>query len=86
MLQRILADPEGFRAHIDDIDIALGPASPGASKLRRMLRKAEEAISPSRARVKNQHYVSQVVLRQFVETTNAGRVLIRHPRSGSGGW
>ncbi len=78
VLERILADPDAFRAHIDDIDSALGLASPGKSKLRRMLRMAEQAISPTSGRVKDQHYVSQVVLRQFVEIVGAGRVLIRH--------
>ncbi|MGO8872141.1 MAG: DUF4238 domain-containing protein [Acidimicrobiales bacterium] len=78
ILERILADPDGFRAHIDDIDAALGQASPGKTRLRRMLRMAEQAISPSSKRVKVQHYVSQVVLRRFVETLEAGRVLTRY--------
>jgi hypothetical protein len=78
VLERILADPDGFRAHIDDIDAILGSASPGKAKLRRMLRMAEQAVSPTSGRVKDQHYVSQVVLRQFVEPVKAGRVLTRH--------
>lgn len=81
MLQRILADPDSFRTHIDDIHAALGHQSPGTSKLRRMHRMAERAISPMSGRVKNQHYVSQVVLRQFVEPTQAGCVLSRHDLS-----
>jgi hypothetical protein len=78
VLQRILADPDSFRTHIDEIHAALGSQSPGTGKLRRMLRLAEQAVSPMSERVKNQHYISQVVLRQFVEPTQAGRVLTRH--------
>jgi hypothetical protein len=78
VLERILADPDGFRAYIDEIDSALGSTSAGKSKLRRLLRLAEKAISPTSGKVKDQHYVSQVVLRQFVEPVKAGRVLTRH--------
>jgi hypothetical protein len=76
-LQLILGDPVGFRAHVDDIAAALAPAGPSKTRLLRMLRMAENAISPSSKKVKDQHYVSQVVLRQFVETIKAGNVLTR---------
>jgi hypothetical protein len=78
-LQLILGNPDAYRAHLDDIDVALGPASPGKGRLARLLRLAEAAVSPSSGRVKRQHYVSQVVLRRFVEpVSGVGRVLSRY--------
>lgn len=66
-----------IRQHLSEIDAALGSQSPGLVALDALVTKTERAISTSQPTVPNQHYISQVVLRQFTEPTPAGKVLAR---------
>ena len=77
-LTAILGDPVAFRSHVARLDAALGSASPGIHGLIELVDKAERAVSTSSGTVNDQHVLSQVVLRRFVENIPPrGRILAR---------
>lgn len=76
-------DPAYVRAHLADIDTALGASSPGLMSLTAMVDQAEKAVSTSSPTVARQHVISQVVLRKFVENVPPhGKVLARYDLTG----
>jgi hypothetical protein len=67
------AGPDYVRAHVTDIDSALGAASPGVAVLADLIRKAEDAVSTSQPTVERQHVISRRgVLGRFVENVPPG--------------
>jgi hypothetical protein len=71
------------RAHLADIDTALGAASPGLASLTALVDQAEYVVSASSPTVARQHVISQVVLRKFVEVVPPhSRTLARYDLTG----
>jgi hypothetical protein len=69
--------PDYLRNHLIDIDAALGTASPGTAALADLIRQAEDAVTTP-STVRRQHFISQGVLRRYVEDVPPhGRVLAK---------
>lgn len=69
--------PDYLRNHLTDIDAALGAVSPGTAALADLIRQAENAVTTS-STVRRQHFISQGVLRRYVENVPPhGRVLAK---------
>lgn len=70
------AGPDYVRQHLTGIDAALGTASPGTTALGDLIRKAEDSVSTP-STVERQHFISQGVLRRFVENLPSGQKLAK---------
>ena len=69
--------PDYLRNHLTDIDAALGAVSPGTAALADLIRQAENAVTTP-STVRRQHFISQGVLRRYVENVPPhGRVLAK---------
>ena len=70
--------PVAIRQHLNLIDAALGADSPGLTGLEALVVAAETAVDMSQPARTRQHLTSQVVFKQFVESTRKGNVLTRY--------
>jgi Protein of unknown function (DUF4238) len=86
MLAAYGAGVDSVERYVHEIDAALGAGSPGRDGLLALVRETRSATSPQTPTVENQHVVSQVVLRPFVEVLppHGHRKLYRYDL-GSGG-
>jgi hypothetical protein len=75
--------PDYLRNHLTAIDAALGTASPGTAALADLIRHAEDAVTTP-STVRRQHFISQGVLRKYVENVPPrGEVLAKFDLASS---